>query len=163
MNKKLIVVPFLSTVVGLSLAGGIGGAFAWYQFNSQVTASFVGSSVADTTLLQIASTRTGQGTQESPYVYNWGKNVYKTGNYTAANRFKLVPVTFGQLVTKNSKTKSLPNTFAYGYPEAGNQIGNGYTNWQKIQPNEGFVQFDVYLIWISGIHLLYQSSTNWTY
>ena len=145
MNKKLLVVPFLSTVVGLSLAGGIGGAFAWYQFNSQVTASFVGSSVADTTLLQIASTRTGSGTQESPYQYDWGKNVFKTGNYNATNKFKLVPVTFGQLVTKDGKTNCINNAYAYGYPEAGGQIGDGYANWQHINPGEGFVQFDVYL------------------
>ena len=145
INKKLLVVPFLSTVVGLSLAGGIGGAFAWYQFNSQVTASFVGSSVADTTLLQIASTRSGAGTTESPYTYNWGKSFYKTGTYNNTNKFKLIPVTFGQLVTKNGKSNCIPNAYAYGYPEAGGQAGNGYENWQHINPNEGFVQFDIYL------------------
>ena len=52
INKKIIV-PFLSTVVGLSLAGGLGGAFAWYQFNSQVRTGFIGTSVADTGLIQI--------------------------------------------------------------------------------------------------------------
>ena len=49
VNKKLIV-PFLSSVIGLSIAGGLGGAFAWYQYNTQVSVSFVGSSVADSSV-----------------------------------------------------------------------------------------------------------------
>ena len=52
MNKKIII-PLFSTIAGLSLIGGTSGAVAWYQYNTRVTTSFVGTSVADSGILQI--------------------------------------------------------------------------------------------------------------
>lgn len=132
MNKKFIV-PFLSSIIGLSMAGGIGGAFAWYQYNSQVTASFVGASVADTSVLQI-------GHDAANNTIDWGKDYYK-------GKTNLVPVTFGQVITdstRNNKENCLALP-AYGYPEAGKQGTYSYENWTQINPNEGYVQFNVYL------------------
>ena len=148
MNKKIIV-PFLSTVVGLSLAGGVGGAFAWYQYNSQVTASFVGTSVADTSVLQIGHDATRMvpddpedpnGTKHAESYIAWGRD------YSVPNG-NLVPVTFGQLVTSDapaSKPNCLPSQ-AYGSPEAGKQVNENYSSWMKIDPNDGYAQFKVYL------------------
>ena len=129
MNKKLIV-PFLSTIIGLSIAGGLGGAFAWYQFNSQVMTAFIGQSVADTGLLQIGYSATGN--QEDA---QWGRN------YVIPNTNDLVPVTFGQLGDNNV----LPST-AYGYPEAGGQSGSDYTKgWQVVENKHGYYQYSIYL------------------
>ena len=129
VNKK-IVVPFLSAVIGLSVSGGIGGAFAWYQYNSQVTASFIGTSVADTSVLQIGHIDSGTDiTWRRDYAFN-----------DNAHKARLIPVTFGQLGTGN-----VLGTQAYGYPEAGKQANSGYTSWSKINPNDGYVQFDIYL------------------
>ncbi len=126
MNKKLIV-PFLSTIIGLSIAGGLGGAFAWYQFNSTVTTAFIGQSVADTGLLQI-------GYMDSSSDMHWGKE------YVLADT-NLIPVTFGQLNTDGSLRST-----AYGYPEAGKQSGSDYTSgWTPIQQGKGFYQYDIYL------------------
>lgn len=139
-NKRLIV-PFLSTVVGLSIAGGLGGAFAWYQYNTQVTTSFVGTSVADSSVLQIGHYEEEQSGQ----VMKWGKDFYP---YASGQKQKLIPVTFGQTVTKESKTGCLEQTYAYGYPEAGvsGAVQNpGYEHWAHIEPNQGFVRFDLYL------------------
>lgn len=139
-NKKLIV-PFLSTVTGLSIAGGLGGAFAWYQYNTQVTASFVGTSVADSSVLQIGHYETENNQQ----VMKWGKDFYP---YASGQKQKLVPVTFGQLVTVGTKADCLNSTYAYGYPEAGVSgavVNSGYDSWTKVQPNAGFVRFDMYL------------------
>ena len=139
-NKKLIV-PFLSTIAGLSIAGGLGGAFAWYQYNTQVTTSFVGTSVAESSILQIGHYETENNQQ----VMKWGKDFYP---YASGAKQDLIPVTFGQLVTKSSKTNCLDQEYAFGYPEAGvsGAVSNpGYDHWAHIDPNDGFVRFDVYL------------------
>ena len=124
MNKKLVV-PFLATIIGLSVAGGLGGAFAWYQFNSEVRTGFIGSSVADTGLLQIG--------------YNDGSWHWGSSRYLGNSELK--PVTFGKMGANNA----LP-AHAYGYPEAGAQTGEDYTKgWQEITSGNGFYQYDVYL------------------
>ena len=142
-NKKLIV-PFLSTVVGLSIAGGLGGAFAWYQYNTQVTASFVGTSVADSSVLQIGHYEIDSQTQQQVMV--WGKDFYP---YASGVKQKMIPVTFGALSTIGGVANSIP-TNAYGYPEArvsGDAVNPGYDNWATITPEDtkGFVRFDMYL------------------
>ena len=125
LNKK-IAVPFLSTVVGLSLIGGVGGAVAWYQYNSRVTASFIGTAVANSGVLQI-------GHMENSGIV-WGRD-YIQGDATVN---KLAPVTFGQL----NQDLSLPGP-AYGYPEAGK--GDYVTGWTTATANVDYVQFDIYL------------------
>ena len=130
MNKKLIV-PFLSSVIGLSVAGGLGGAFAWYQFNSQVTTSFVGTSVAEGGLLQI-------GHMEDTTMV-WGRDYAKPN-------IDLLPVTFGALGKRASDNKenSLKTSKPYGRPEAGKQAGNDYTKgWEVME--SGYYQYDIYL------------------
>ena len=124
LNKK-IAVPFLSTVVGLSLIGGVGGAVAWYQYNSRVTASYIGTAVANSGILQI-------GHDENDTIV-WGRD-YVQGDETLNT---LAPVTFGQL----GQDLSLPGP-AYAYPEAGK---GSYTSWQQAVANEDYVQFNVYL------------------
>lgn len=126
LNKK-IAVPILSTAMGLSLIGGVGGAVAWYQYNSRVTASFVGSSVADSTVLQIGKKVNNE--------IVWGRNV----DFGVDN--KLTPVTFGKLINNDDVTDGLPNQ-AYGYPEAG---ARSYADWTKVAANKGYVQFTIYL------------------
>ena len=124
LNKK-IAVPFLSTVVGLSLIGGVGGAVAWYQYNSRVTASYIGTSVANSGVLQIG--HMGASSIE------WGRD-YVQGDETLN---KLTPVTFGAL----NNDLSLPGP-AYAYPEAGK---GSYTDWQTAEAGVDYVQFDIYL------------------
>ena len=127
-NKKLIV-PFLATVTGLSITGGLGGAFAWYQFNSQVRASYVGTSVADTGVLQIGYDDTG-----APGGIKWT-------SIHSKKDLKFVPVTFGAL----NADGTLPAN-AYGYPEAGHQIGTDYTSgWRQMTAGVGYAQYDIYL------------------
>ena len=126
MNKKLIV-PFLASVIGLSIAGGLGGAFAWYQFNSQVRTSFIGTSVAESGILQI-------GYEDDNGDIVWGRD------RTLPN-VKLIPVTFGALGTNNVLGET-----AYGRPEAGQQLYNDYTTgWSEIENGKGYYQYDIYL------------------
>ena len=125
MNKKLLV-PFFSTIIGLSIAGGLGGAFAWYQFNSQVRSSFIGTSVADTGVLQIG--------------YMDGNEI-KWGRDHLIPNAKLVPATFGSLKADGSLKET-----AYGYPEASGQFGTDYTSgWLALANQKGYYQYDVYL------------------
>lgn len=127
MNKKLLI-PLFATVVGLSVVGGISGAVAWYQFNTRVNASFVGTSVADSGILQISSEKdTG-----------YGRDVYKTNS---ARNNKLTPVTFGYGDTTAGKGASLPSK-AYCYPEAGIE---DMEKWTEARKNYEYIQFDLYL------------------
>ena len=125
-NKKLVV-PFFATVAGLSIAGGLGGAFAWYQFNSTVRTGFIGNSVAKGGMLQIGYKDTGN-------VMHWGSDRYLPET-------NLIPVTFGAL--NNDGTLK---TNAYGYPEAGEQSGSDYTTgWTRVENGQGYYQYDIYL------------------
>ena len=126
MNKKLIV-PFLATVVGLSISGGLGGAFAWYQFNSQVRTAFIGTSTADTELFQIGYVDPNDSTKMI-----WGRDRILPNT-------NLIPVTFDQV-----DGNSIPVT-AYGRPEAGKQLGTGYEKgWKVIANGSGYYQYDIY-------------------
>ena len=127
INKKLVV-PFFATVAGLSIAGGLGGAFAWYQFNSQVRTGLIGTSVAQSGVLQI-------GYKASPSAATvWGSDKF-------FEDIDLIPVTFGKLGTNNALGAT-----AYGYPEAGQQLDAGYTQgWTVVENGKGYFQYDIYL------------------
>ena len=121
-NRKLLI-PVFATAMGLSLIGGIGGTVAWYQYNSKVTASYVGASVADTGVLQIGVKKNGS--------YEWGRDVR---DMDLQGKNKLYPVTFGQLdedeVPANGKM----------YPEAGQYAYNG---WQSAVKGTHYAQFEL--------------------
>ena len=127
INKKILI-PVFATAMGLSVIGGVGGAVAWYQYNSKVNASYVGMSVADSGVLQIRQGENG----------NWTRAV-SVGD---ANT-KIRPVTFGD-TSEGIGTKD-----AWMYPEAG--AGNGYyegterkAGWVKATKNVEYAQFDLY-------------------
>lgn len=146
MNKKLVV-PFLATIIGLSIAGGLGGAFAWYQFNAEVRTGFIGSSVAEAGVLQIGHVE-NVGGQDTIV---WG-NDYFVKSDDVNNPKPLIPVTFGQILYGQNipDNRDLSgNLLAYGYPEAGAQTNAGYSQgWQEMVVNTdkgGFYQYDIYL------------------
>ena len=121
LNKKVLI-PVFATAMGLSVIGGITGAVAWYQYNSRVTTSFAGASVADTGVLQI-------GVMETNGI-KWGRDVYDLDQDN-----KLYPVTFGQL------DEDVQPANGKMYPEAGQY---GYTNWQAAQEGVHYFQFELY-------------------
>ena len=124
MNKK-VAIPLLSTVMGLAVIGGASGAVAWYQYNTRVTSSFIGSSVADGGSLQISSNGT-----------DWKRDVYDTGS---TNNNKLIPVTFGN--SNVAKNAALPNV-AHAYPEAGVP---SVEDWSVATKGKEYVQYKIYL------------------
>lgn len=141
INKKVLI-PICATAMGLSTIGGIAGAVAWYQYNSKVTASFVGASVADTGILQI-------GYKENPTSdITWGRDFFAGGDAA-----KLVPVTFGAM----NPDGTLPEK-AYAYPQSGcgeGYVGHDYTanekvdhkidGWVEAEEGKQYYQFEVYL------------------
>ena len=150
INKKVLI-PLFATAMGLSVVGGISGAVAWYQYNSRVSASFAGASVADTGVLQIGHLEKvfdqngdpvdadSDGHQDEEMV--WGRDFYDQ-----VNTNHLIPVTFGELVDDDTDANNvlhncLPDV-AYAYPEAG--AGEGYTNWVAAEKGKDYVQFDIY-------------------
>ena len=141
MNKK-IMIPLFATVVGLSVVGGISGAVAWYQYNTRVNASFIGTSVAESGVLQI--------TDDYEDSDSWTRDVY------APNADKMAPVTFGATDTEPDgegkvymkKNSRLPENSgvrggqAYAYPEAGK---GPYEEWQTVKVGKEYVQQTIYL------------------
>ena len=149
-NKKVFI-PVLATAMGLSVIGGIAGAVAWYQYNSKVSTSFAGASVADTGVLQIGTYQkvfdeNGDPVYVDPSAANpvqkevlvWGRDIVRP------NLDRLVPVTFGDMnevqdpvlddngdpvdldgdgINDTTSRFLLPDK-AYAYPEAG--CGEGY-------------------------------------
>lgn len=143
INKKVLI-PVFATALGLSVIGGVGGAVAWYQYNSKVTASYIGVSTADTGVLRISE---NQGS-------TWTRAVDKGSNNT------LKPVTF-----EKDASDKFDMSKGWTTPEAGagNGLGlgsyyegkdyvpasgsaaeqKGYAGWIKAD-STAFAQFDLY-------------------
>jgi hypothetical protein len=120
--------------MGLSLVGAITGVVAWYQYSTRATASFIGTSVANTGLLQIGK-KTGTNT------YTWYRDLSGATLTETTNGNKLTPVTFGAIADG-----TIPGT-AYMQPEAGTKRGDtdAYANWKHAKAGEEYLQFEVYL------------------
>ena len=121
INKKLLV-PVFATAMGLSVMGGIGGAVAWYQYNTKVSASYVGVTTADGGVLQIS-----KGDSK------WGRDAY-----FADDNAKLHPVTFGDL----GSNLVLPSSGAKKHPHAG--VADPAL-WDDAQNGVDYYQIDLYV------------------
>ena len=118
INKKVLI-PVFATAMGLSVVGGISGAVAWYQYNTKVSASWMGVTTADGGVLQIWDET------ESKWVRDAG---FGTGSE------ELHPVTFGAMAAD----AALPAK-AYKHPEAGVAT---MTDWDEATGDE-YVTFTV--------------------
>ena len=84
INKKIIV-SSLASAMAISMVAAISGTVAWYQYNTAVRASLIGTNVADTGILEISADGT-----------NW-KSTLTTSDYSFAGgrtNTKITPVTF---------------------------------------------------------------------
>ena len=120
INKKLLI-PVFASAMGLSVIGGISGAVAWYQYNTKVSASYMGVTTADGGVLQVSK-------DES----NWDRDVV-FGSETS----ELHPVTFGDL----GADLDLP-TIARKHPEAG---VTDPSEWDAAVKNTDYHQFDIFV------------------
>jgi len=112
INKKLLI-PVFATAMGLSLIGGVSGAVAWYQYNTKVSASWMGVTTSDGGVLQIWDETNSKWVRDAAF-----------GNGTE----ELHPVTFGGMAAN----AALPNK-AYKHPEAGVEA---MTNWDEATGDE---------------------------
>lgn len=145
--SKKVLIPVFASAMGLAVIGGVSGSVAWYQYNSKVTASYIGVSTADTGVLRI---KEGSG--------SWTRAVDKGANN------KLRPVTFDKVSAESDK---FDTTKGWTTPEAG--AGNaevlghgsyyegkdyvpasgtsaeekGYAGWIQASSSD-FAQFDLY-------------------
>lgn len=120
INKKLLI-PVFATAMGLSVLGGISGAVAWYQYNTKVSASYMGITTADGGVLQISKNGTV-----------WDRDIYFGGNDS-----KLHPVTFGDL----GSSLELPLQ-AHKHPEAGHADP---AEWDVATEGTDYYQFNMYI------------------
>ncbi len=116
MKKNRIIVPALSLLVGITLAGSISGTIAWYQYSTRANAAYLGMSGGTIGNLQL---RLNGG----EWLTRLTKNDIAT--YLAANNLgtKVQPITSGNM----DKGDALPANL-YRNPI----LGRGeYSKWEK--------------------------------
>ena len=116
MKKNRLIVPALTLLAGLTLAGSISGTIAWYQYSTRANGAYLGMSGGTTGNLQL---RLDGG--------EWLTRLTKNdiASYLAANNLgqKVQPITSGEM----DKDDALPADF-YRNPIAGK---GEYSKWQK--------------------------------
>ena len=116
MKKNRLIVPALTLLAGLTLAGSISGTIAWYQYSTRANGAYLGMSGGTTGNLQL---RLDGG--------EWLTRLTKNdiASYLAANNLgqKVQPITSGDM----DKDDALPADF-YRNPIAGK---GEYSKWEK--------------------------------
>ena len=116
MKKNRLIVPALTLLAGLTLAGSISGTIAWYQYSTRANGAYLGMSGGTTGNLQL---RLNGG--------EWLTRLTKNdiASYLAANNLgqKVQPITSGDM----DKDDALPADF-YRNPIAGK---GEYSKWEK--------------------------------
>ena len=116
MKKNRIIIPALSLLVGVALAGSVSGTIAWYQYSTRANAAYLGVSTGTTGNLQL---RLNGG--------EWLTRLTKSDvdSYLAsANKATNVkPITSGNMAKDNALPANL-----YRNPIAGN---GPYAKWEK--------------------------------
>ena len=116
MKKNRLIVPALTLLAGLTLAGSISGTIAWYQYSTRANGAYLGMSGGTTGNLQL---RLDGG--------EWLTRLTKNdiASYLAANNLgqKVQPITSGDM----DKDDALPADF-YRNPIASK---GEYSKWQK--------------------------------
>ena len=138
INKK-IVVSSLSTVMAVSLVAGITGTIAWYQFNTRVSTTLIGTNVGRNGVLQIK--------EHSADENSWRKDLVTAD--LVGHEIKLTPVTFGAL----EESGALPGS-GYKKPAADSVWDqdegardaydpDGYAAYDNAVANEDYIQYTV--------------------
>lgn len=116
MKKNRLIVPALSLLVGVTLAGSISGTIAWYQYSTRANGAYLGMAGGTSGNLQL---RLNGG--------EWLTRLTKNdiASYLSANNIgqKVQPITSGNM----DKDDALPTDF-YANPIAGR---GEYAKWQK--------------------------------
>ena len=121
--------------MGLSMVGGIAGTFAWYQYSTQATTSFIGTSVGQTGVLEVSATSATAG---------FKRDLIAADLLAGRANNKVTPMTFGALVADGS----LPAN-AYKNPNAsknkGSNPGSYGQAYQAATAAEDYIQYSVYV------------------
>ena len=132
--SKKIIVSALSTTMALGFVAALTGTVAWYQFNTRVSTTLIGTNVADTGVLQISTDEV-----------NWGRDLITKD--LVHHEIEMTPVTFGEL----NADGSLPAQ-AYMKPEASENGVVGAANagkyasvYRPATANTDYIQYTVYI------------------
>lgn len=104
INKAKMMVSTLAIIAGAATVGSISGTVAWFQYNTRVTAAYVGTTASTTGALQI---KVGDG-EYAPDLKSSDISTYLT---SVSNNTTVKPMTFGALTA----TSELPDA-GYGAP-----------------------------------------------
>ena len=120
MKKNRIIIPALSLLVGVTLAGSVSGTIAWYQYSTRANGLYVGTATGVNGNLQLSL-------DGGEWLTRLTKN--DISSYLSANNIgqEIKPITSGDMC----KDDALPTEF-YANPIAGK---DEYSKWQKAGAN----------------------------
>lgn len=146
--KKGLIVSSLSTAMAVSMVAGIAGTIAWYQFNTRVSTTIIGTSVANTGVLQIRKFK-----ESAPY-NDWGRDLVTAD--LIGDKIEMSPVTFGAL----NEDGSLPGSAymkghadsVWDQPENERDAWDpsGYNSYENAAANVDYIQYSVEIRAMSG-------------
>jgi|GEM_PF-1184727 len=150
INKAKMMVSTLAIIAGAATVGSISGTVAWFQYNTRVTAAYVGTTASVSRNLQIRINDEHVGADETTYHNgNWESDLTvgyirdyltakaalasdnATKEYAKGNGNSLVPVTYGRA----KKNEALPKTGAFEEGPRTNPMAGRfeYTDWGKAE------------------------------
>lgn len=134
-NKKLIV-SSLASVMAISMVGSIAGTVAWYQFNTRVTTSLIGTNVAETGVLEVSATSASAGFTRDLIAADLLNG--------RTNGSKVTPVTFGKLGAQDAlPAQAYKNPRADANMDATNP-GSYAEVYELADKNHDYIQYDVW-------------------
>ncbi len=140
ISKKLVV-SSLSTAAALSFVAALSGTLAWFQYNTRVSTTIIGTGVAETGALQISADQT-----------NWKRDLVTED--LIGEHIDLKPVTFGAMNLDGSmpaKAYMKPDASENWKENDSDYTVNDHTPgsyadvYQEATVNEDYIQYSVYI------------------
>ena len=132
-----ITVASLASLMSMAMVGGIAGTVAWYQFNTRVTATVIGTNVSNTGVLQISK----DGAE-------WTRDLITEDLIGARDNALITPVTFGQLNADGSlpaQAYKAPDASENAYVANVDDLGSYAKVYQQADKDLDYIQYDVFL------------------
>ena len=134
INKKNVIIPSLLTTISAALVGSIAGTVAWYQYNTRVSASYMGTSAGSAT--ENLQLRLGDSTEWKAELKAADIQAYLDSAYAREGSDAIRPVTSGELA-RDGKLGNLYKNPIYQHEKT--------ETWGQGNAKEDFITFPIHL------------------